>query len=76
MSYRPSYEAISASAPSPFDLACSQKLHRFMAEASPQLSQEEQLHRMNIMSSLTAIFEDWVRSVCLSQGLPPDVAAS
>ena len=74
MSYRPSYEAISASAPSPFDLACSQKLHRFMAEASPQISQEEQLHRMNIIASLTAIFEDWVRSVCLSQGLPPDVA--
>ena len=60
MSYRPSYEAISASAPSPFDLACSQKLHRFMAEASPQESQEEQLKRISILSTLTTIFVDLV----------------
>jgi len=71
---RPSYDAISSSAPSPFEIVCSEKLKAYMAEASPQLTQEEQLHRMNILSTLTNIFCDWVRSVCLSQGLPPEVA--
>ena len=59
---------------SAFELRCSQNLREFMASASPQFSQEEMLHRMGILSTLTAIFEDWVRSVCLSQGLPPEVA--
>lgn len=29
---------------------------------------------MGILATLTAIFEDWVRSVCLAQGLPEDIA--
>ena len=71
---RPSYGAISDDPPSATDLRFSQNLRDFMANASPQFSQEEQLHRMGILSTLTAIFEDWVRSVCLAQGLPPEVA--
>jgi len=71
---RPSHEAISTTPPSAFDLRTSQTLQSFIAQASPQLNQEEQLHRMNILRNLTAIFEDWVRSVCLAQGLPPEVA--
>lgn len=29
-----------------------------------------------MLSSLAAIFEDWVRSVCLSKGLSPEAAAA
>lgn len=45
-----------------------------MATASPQFTPEEVAHRMGILATLTAIFEDWVRSVCLAQGLPEDIA--
>ena len=76
MQLRPSYEAINNSAPSAFDVECSERLKKFMAEASPQFTPEETAHRMGILATLTAIFEDWVRSVCLSQGLPPEMAAA
>jgi poly(A) polymerase len=72
--HKPSYEAISLAAPSEFDLRCEERLVQFMAEAVPTFSEEEQHQRMHILSTITNIFEDWVRSVCLSKGLPPEVA--
>ena len=71
---RPSYDAISSAMPSAFDLACSQRLREFMATASPQLDQQEAAHRMNILAAITTIFEDWVKSVLINQGLPAEVA--
>lgn len=72
--HKPSNEAISVAPPTEFDLLCEERLVQFMAEAVPTFSEEEQLKRMQILSTITNIFEDWVRSVCLSKGLPPEVA--
>ena len=71
---RPQYDAISSAQPTAFDLACSEKLHAFMAKESPQFGLEEQQRRINILSTITSIFRDWVRSVCLSKHLPVEVA--
>ena len=71
---RPALPAINTDPPSQYDIDCSERLHTYMAAASPQESEEEQLKRVHVLSSLSAMFEDWVRSVCLSKGLPPEVA--
>ena len=71
---RAAREPISVEPPSAFDLACSEKLLAYMATASPQESEAEQLKRVHVLSSIDEIFKDWVRSVCLSKGLPPEVA--
>lgn len=73
---RPAHQAISTEGPSSFDIACSEKLHKFMAVASPQESEEEQLKRVHVITSLSKIFQDWVLSVCLSKGLPSEVASA
>ena len=65
---------ISDELPTAFDVACSERLERFMEEASPLETADEQLKRQQILVALAAIFQDWVRSVCLSKGLTADVA--
>jgi len=65
---------ISDELPTAFDVACSERLERFMEEASPLETADEQLKRQQILAALAAIFQDWVRSVCLSKGLTADVA--
>ena len=71
---RPTTPAISEAPPSEFDLECSERLQRFMAKASPQESIEEQQKRMQILTTLASIFEEWVHSVCLYKGLSKEVA--
>ena len=71
---RPHNKPISEEPPSPFDIACSERLKQFMATESPQESAEEQRKRAEILANLASIFEEWVCSVCLSQGLPEETA--
>ncbi|KAL1504417.1 hypothetical protein AB1Y20_010823 [Prymnesium parvum] len=70
---RPALPPISTEGPSAFDLKCTERLMEFMASASPQESEEEQLKRVHVLSSIDTIFKEWVRSVCLSKGLPAEV---
>ena len=71
---RPSNKPVSEEPPSEFDFACSERLRRFMAVESPQETAEEQRKRSDILADLTKLFEDWVYTVCLRQGLPEETA--
>ena len=67
-------EPISEAPPSALDVAHSEKLRAYMAEASPQESLEGQQKRAHIILTITELFREWVRSVCLAKGLPAEVA--
>ena len=71
---RPKYDPYSLAGPTPFDLMASEKLEAFMAVASPTETQEEQDKRERIITTFTALFRDWVRSVCLAKGYDAETA--
>ena len=71
---RQAHEAISSALPTANDERWSEKLDRYVLDATPSLSDDDQQGRINILSTLTAIFQDWVRSVCLAKGLPEEIA--
>ena len=71
---RPKYDPYSLAGPTPFDLMASEKLEAFMAVASPTETQEEQDKRTRIITTFTALFRDWVRSVCLAKGYDAETA--
>jgi poly(A) polymerase len=71
---RQSMPAISTDPPTPYQLACTDKLNAYMEKAVPQETLEQQQTRMAILSDLTATFKEWVHSVCMAKGLPESVA--
>jgi hypothetical protein len=71
---KPAFEPISEEPPTADELRWSDKLWNYMQEASPQETLAEQQARANIMHQITTMFREWVHSVCLSKGLPPEVA--
>eukprot|EP00962_Isochrysis_galbana_P027924 scaffold8788_cov108-Isochrysis_galbana.AAC.7 len=71
---RQSMPAISTEPPTPYQLACTDKLNAYMEKAVPQETVEQQQTRMAILSDLTATFKEWVHSVCMAKGLPESVA--
>ena len=70
----PARDPISMAAPTPYDLMCSEKLMQIMSVESPQENEEEQYKRQRILSTITALFKDWVRSVYLQKELPEEMA--
>ena len=70
----PHVKPISEEPPSAFDAACSERLERLLDDLVPRESAEEQRKRAQVLATLSSIFREWVCSVCLSQGLPDDVA--
>ena len=71
---RPARDHINLAGPTPFDQMASDKLEAFMAVASPTETQEEQDKRTRIITTLDALFRDWVRSKCLAQGYDAETA--
>ena len=71
---RQARDPISLAGPTAFDLMASEKLEAFMAVASPTETQEEQDKRTHIITTFTALFRDWVRSVCLAKGYDAETA--
>ena len=71
---RPAHDPINLAGPTAFDLMASEKLEAFMAVASPTETQEEQDKRRHIITTLDALFRDWVRSVCLATGYDAETA--
>ena len=70
----PHVKPISEEPPSAFDAACSERLECLLDDLVPRESAEEQRKRAQVLATLSSIFREWVCSVCLSQGLPDDVA--
>jgi poly(A) polymerase len=67
-------DAVDLAGPTAFDQMASEKLEAFMAVASPTETQEEQDKRTRIITTFTALFRDWVRSVCLAKGYDAETA--
>ncbi|OQS01727.1 Poly(A) polymerase [Achlya hypogyna] len=68
------YKAIRTTPPEPVDLELSTKLQSYMDEHFPMEVEKNIQRRTIILGELRSIFRAWVKDVCLTRGLPEEIA--